>query len=74
MQAVKGSSMEKWFCWGALAVAGIFLLLFLLDLIFDLAGVPFKPFGGMDTVVDVLGVLCSALLAYLSWNAMRELR
>jgi hypothetical protein len=74
MQTVKGQSMDKWLCWSGLAISAIFLLLFLLDFIFSMAGVPFLPFGGMDTVVDVLGSLCSAVLLYLSWNALREVR
>ena len=32
MVAVKGLSMEKWLCWGSIGVAGLLLLLFLLDL------------------------------------------
>jgi hypothetical protein len=66
--------MEKWMCWSSLGIASVFLLLFLLDIIFDLAGIPFQPFGGMDYVVDVLGGIVSGLLIYLSWHAMRELK
>ncbi|MBL8794652.1 MAG: hypothetical protein JNM56_12165 [Planctomycetia bacterium] len=61
-------------CWSSLGVASVFLLLFLLDIIFDLANIPFQPFGGMDYVVDVLGAVGSVLLIYLSWNALRDLR
>ena len=32
MQAVKGISMEKWLCWVSMGIAGLLLLLFLLDL------------------------------------------
>jgi hypothetical protein len=74
MLAVKGASMERWLCWAALVVAGLFLVLFLLDLIFSLAGIPFQPFSGMDPVLDFLGAACSGLLVWLSWNALRELR
>ena len=74
MQAVKGSSMslEKWLCWSSLGVAGLMFLLFLLDLFLSF------PFGGsklagMQTV-DIFGVISSAVLIYLSWNALRDLR
>ena len=72
MQAVKGLSMEKGLCWASLGVAGLMLLLFILDLI---VGV---PFGGSDLsgmqMVDIFGILASGVLAYLSWNALRDLR
>jgi hypothetical protein len=71
MQAVRGLSMEKWLCWGSLAVAILMLLLFILDLA---AGVPFggRTVSGMMTV-DILGLLMSVLLLYMSWDAMRGL-
>jgi hypothetical protein len=69
MQAVKGLPMEKWLCWTSLGVAGLLLLLFGLDLIIKI------PFGtGIDRTIDILVVICSGLLAYLSWNALRDLR
>jgi hypothetical protein len=74
MQAVKGLSMDKWLCWSAMGVSGLFALLFVLDLLFAWLDVPFQPFGGLYQGADVLGVLCSALLLYLSWSAWRELR
>jgi hypothetical protein len=71
MLAVRGLSMEKWLCWGSLAIAGLMLLLFVLDLV---AGMPFggRTLSGMMTV-DILGVLMSALLLYMSWDAVRGL-
>jgi hypothetical protein len=66
--------MDRWLCWGALGVSGLFLLLFLFDLIFSMTGLPFQPFGGMDTTLDVLGMLCSGLLVWLAWGALRETR
>ncbi len=72
MQAVKGLSMEKGLCWGSLGVAGLMLLLFLLDLIFSV------PFGGSKLQgmfwVDIFGLLASGVLGYLSWNALRDIR
>ncbi len=69
MTAAKGLSMEKWFCWGSMGVAGLLLLLFLLD-ITPLA----IPFGGMSLAVDIVSIICCAILLYLSWNAYRDLR
>lgn len=66
--------MEKWMCWGSVAVAGLLLLLFLLDLIFSLVGVPWQPFSGISYVVDVLGMITCGLLIYLSLEALREVK
>jgi hypothetical protein len=68
MQAVKGLSMEKWLCWSSMGVAGLLLLLFLLDLFLKV------PFGGISVTVDIISILMSALVLYLGWDAMRELR
>ena len=66
--------MDKWLCWSALGVSGLFLLLFLCDFIFSFTELPLKPFGGMDSFLDILGVLTSALLVYLAYSALRETR
>ncbi len=66
MQAVKGLSMEKWLCWGSLGVAGLMLLLFILDFTISF------PFGGLSKTIDVLGALASSVLVYLSFNALRD--
>lgn len=68
MQAVKGLSMEKWLCWSSMGVAGLLLLLFLLDLFLKM------PFGGISIAVDIVSLLASALVLYLAWDAMRDLR
>jgi hypothetical protein len=36
------------------------------------AGVPFG--GGPFTTVDLLGLLASAIVAYLAWNASKDLK
>ena len=66
--AAKGSSMEKGLCWGSFSVAGIMLLFFILDIILGI------PFGGLSKVVDGLGIAASAILLYLSFETLRELR
>ena len=67
MVAVKGLSMEKWLCWGSIGVAGLLLLLFLLDLFTGF------PFYGISPAVDIMGAICCAVLVYLGWNALRDL-
>ena len=61
--------MEKKLCIASMSVAGVLLLLFVLDLF---AGF---PFGGMPafTLIDIVGALAGAILLYLSWNALRDL-
>ncbi|MCS7021806.1 MAG: hypothetical protein NZ703_01480 [Gemmataceae bacterium] len=65
----KGPAMEKILCYGSLAVAILVLLMFLLDVI---AGLPFG--GGPFFVVDILGVLASAIVIYLAINVMKDLK
>ncbi len=65
----KGRAMDKFLCYGSLGIAFLMILLFLLDLIFK------APFGaGPFATLDVLGFLASAIVAYLAWNASRDLK
>jgi hypothetical protein len=68
MQAVRGVAMEKKLCIASLSVAGVLLILFLLDLFVRV------PFGGGETFmfIDIVGVLAGGILLYLSWNALRD--
>jgi hypothetical protein len=68
MIAVKGLFMEKWLCWGSMGVSGFLLLLFLLDMV---VGV---PFGGINVIVDIFGLLASALVLFLAYDAFKDLR
>ena len=68
MTAVKGIFMEKGLCYGSMGVAGLLLILFLLD-----ATLGF-PFGRTSIVVDVFGILASALVLFLAFDAFRDLR
>ncbi len=74
MLAVKGLSMEKWLCWGSLGVAGLLLVLFLLDLILDIAGLGWRPFGGISYFVDVVCILIAGAVVYLSYDALQDLK
>jgi len=68
MQASKGLAMEKRLCWAALGVAGLWLVIFLLDLVLNM------PFGlrSVSPAVDIVIMLCCALLGYLAWDALRD--
>ncbi|MBA4186600.1 MAG: hypothetical protein C0467_01140 [Planctomycetaceae bacterium] len=74
---LKGRAMDKTLCFGSLGVAILMMLIFLLDLII---GVPFAPKvvdpndGNPFMFVDVLGFLASAIVAYLAFNASKDLR
>lgn len=65
--------MEKGLCYGALGIAALMLVVFLLDLvglhIFG-ASKEENPF----TVVDVFGILASAAVGYTAWSASREMK
>jgi hypothetical protein len=60
--------MEKWLCWIALTVSGLMLVLFVLDITLKI------PFARTNVAIDVLGVLACAIVGYLSWDAMRDLK
>ncbi|MBI3407294.1 MAG: hypothetical protein HY040_02920 [Planctomycetes bacterium] len=60
--------MEKWLCWGAMGTAGGLLILFILDLVIKI------PFGGLSTVVNILGIVACGLIGYLGWDAFKDLR
>jgi hypothetical protein len=68
MIAAKGIFMEKWLCFGSMGVAGLLLLLFLLDLALGI------PFGGASMWVDIFGILACAVVLFLAYDAFKDLR
>ena len=60
--------MEKWLCWASMGVSGFLLLLFLLDM---LTGI---PFGRLNIIVNVLGMVSCGIVLYLAWDAFTDLR
>ena len=68
MVAVKGIFMEKWLCFGSMGIAGLLLLLFLLDTVLGI------PFGGSSLLVDIFGIIVCAIVLYLALDAFRDLR
>jgi hypothetical protein len=67
MIALKGLFMEKWLCFGSMGVAGLLVLLFLLDIAL---GIPF----GRTVMVDIVGLLASGVVLYLGFDALKDLR
>jgi hypothetical protein len=63
--------MEKYMCYGALGVAAVMFLVFLLDLV---AGFPFGGSEGNFTLADIFGLLASAVVGYLAYNASRDIK
>jgi len=66
--AMKGMAMDKKMCIGALAVAGIMLVIFLLDCFTSF------PFGLGVSVINIFGIIASGIVGYLAVHALRELR
>ena len=65
--------MNKAFCYGALGIGALMMLVFMLDVV---TGIPFGGSGDKNpfVTVDILGVLASGIVAYLGWNASRDLK
>ena len=59
---------EKLLCWMAMIVAGLVVLVFLVDLILGM------PFGRASLVLDILFVLGAALVLWQGFEVNRELR
>lgn len=65
--------MQKALCIAALAIAVIVFALFLADLILGLAGMfEIAPFKYANSMIDVVFVVCSLMLAVLSWFTFKE--
>jgi hypothetical protein len=58
--------MAKVMTFGGMAVAGLTLLIFGLDLVLKI------PFNRENPLMDVGFILCAGILGYLSWNAFRD--
>jgi len=60
-------TMSKNMVFGSLAVAGLVLVLSILDLALKM------PFGG-QMVMDILYILGAGIVLYLGWDAIRDLQ
>lgn len=65
--------MPRMLCLGGLVVAGLVFLLFLVDLIKTAAGMG-ALFRYPSYLMDIVFLLSSGTLGYLSWSAFRELK
>ena len=65
--------MPRLLCLSGLVVAGLVLLLFLLDLIMSLAGMG-SLFRFPSLLMDIAFMVCSVTLGYLSWMSLKEVR
>jgi hypothetical protein len=66
------SNFSKNLIFGSLSVAGVVALLAVIDLVLS------DPFSGgarstMTMVMDILFILSSAIVAYLGWDAYRDM-
>jgi|GEM_PF-443158 len=67
------STVLKGLCITALTIAVIVFALFLADLVFGMAGmVQIAPFKYTNLVMDIIFLLCSGVLAVMSWFTFRE--
>lgn len=65
--------MQKGLCIAALTIAVIVFALFLADLILGLAGMnQIAPFKYANMIIDIVFVVCSLVLAIMSWFTLRE--
>jgi hypothetical protein len=58
--------MPKALCILGMVVAALVVLVFLLDLALGV------PFYGVSKLLDIVFVICGAILGYLSWATMKE--
>ena len=65
--------MPRLLCLGGLVVAGLVFLLFLLDFVMSMAGMG-AIFRYPSFLMDITFMLCSAILGYLSWMSLKELK
>jgi hypothetical protein len=60
--------MPKAFCIAGAAVAILLLLVFGADLALQ------QPFGRASLLMDIGTLLCSGMLAYISWSTYRQIQ
>jgi hypothetical protein len=60
--------MEKWMCLGTMALSGLAVIAFALDLFLKI------PFGGISPTVDILTIAGAGLTGFLGWDSYREQR
>lgn len=67
--------MPKILCLTGLVVSGLIALIFLMDLIFGLMGMSsLAPFNLTSLMMDLVFLVSSGVLGFLSWTSFRELK
>lgn len=67
--------MPKALCLTGLVVSILVFLIFFLDLLFGLMGaIEWAPLKYASMVMDIVFIICSAGVAFLSWQTFREQR
>jgi hypothetical protein len=61
------SDLSKRMVMGSLIVAGVVALMSIADLA---TGIPFS--GKLTKTMDILFIICSGILGYLSWTVMKD--
>lgn len=61
--------MPKALCITGMVVAILVLILFLVDLVLPVSMAPFKR---ASMVMDIVFIICAAILAYMSWTTLKE--
>ena len=65
--------MQKGLCITALTIAAIVFAIFLADLVFGLLGMlNLAPFKFANMIMDIVFVVCSLVVALLSWFTFKE--
>lgn len=59
--------MEKGLCLGAMGVAGLVLLLHVMDMATG------SPFGGQATLHNLIFIVASGIVGYISYETWREM-
>jgi len=65
--------MPRIMCLGGLVVSGLVFLLFLVNFIMTIDGMG-ALFRYQSMLMDIVFLICSGTLGYLSWSAFRELK
>lgn len=64
--------MPKALCISGMVIAILVFVLFLSDFVLQLVNDQIAPFKGASPLMDIVFVVCSGGLAFLSWKTFRE--
>jgi hypothetical protein len=71
----RGWLMPKALCLTGMVIAILVFLIFFCDMLFGMIGmISLTPFKMSNPLMDVIFLLCSAGLGFLSWTSFKELK